>query len=398
MTASDTLDDDALFSIIEDDDAPGQAAAPAAKCWRVLIVDDDPEVHAATRFALGQCDIVGRTLQLLSAYSAAEGKEVLDENPDVAVVLLDVVMEEHDAGLKFVEWMRGQGYEKQRIILRTGQPGYAPELEIIRNYDINDYRTKSELTQTRLITAMTAAIRTFEQFWVIEAQRSEMENFAYALAHDFKQTTRQIKVYSDMLARDAEEAGETPETQALAFLNGAARRLGSLVNVMSNYTLMNRPTPVEHVELEAVFADLRSASEQILKDTGGALSIQGSGACLCNPSLLTHVLLVLVANGLQHNESASPGVDISVAHDSGFCTITVRDNGVGIERKYLEEIFKPRMRLRASEELPGTGLGLTLSRSALEAQGASIWCESEPGKGSEFRVRLPTSAARPLAA
>jgi len=113
--------------------------------------------------------------------SAREGRSVLEQQPDVAVVLLDVVMEEHDAGLRFVEWMRARGYHKQRIILRTGQPGYAPELDIIRNFDINDYRTKDELTQTRLVTAMTAAVRTFDQFWKIETAQRQAANEAARL-------------------------------------------------------------------------------------------------------------------------------------------------------------------------------------------------------------------------
>lgn len=385
--------DDQILEIIED-------AAPAAKqspenAWRILIVDDDPEVHSATRFALGQSPIVGRSLEFISAYSAADGKTILEKQPDIAVILLDVVMEEHDSGLKFVEWMRGRGYAKQRIILRTGQPGYAPEIDVVRNYDINDYRAKGELTQTRLVTAMTAAIRTFEQFWLIEEQRATLEQFAYALAHDFRQTTRQIKVYSQKIAHHFDDDDDdSGAPQALCYLSGAARRLGALVEVMAQYTLLSQTPEIERVEIEHVLRDVREAIDPLLRETDGELKISASGACMANSAMIGHVLQILIANGLQHNDETFPRVEVDAVIEGDLCKIAVRDNGVGIEPEYLEEIFKPHLRLRGAGLLPGTGLGLTLSRRAVEALGGNIWCESHLGGGSTFIVSLPAAKPR----
>lgn len=158
-----------------EDDEPAHAA-PAERPWKVLIVDDDAEVHQATLFALRGVTISDRKLELLNAYSSAEARGVLEANPDVAVILLDVVMESHDAGLTLVQVIREElGRRDTRIILRTGQPGYAPELSVIRDYDINDYRTKSELTHTRLITTLTAAIRSYEQICALDENRRGLE-------------------------------------------------------------------------------------------------------------------------------------------------------------------------------------------------------------------------------
>lgn len=155
------------------DDAATAAPAEARAAWRVLIVDDEQEVHAATLFALKDLIVAGRPLAFLHAYSAEEARRVMAGNTDVAVVLLDVVMETGDAGLQLVRVIRDElGRADTRIILRTGQPGYAPELEVIRDYDINDYKTKSELTRTRLITSLTTAIRSYEQIrLVLESER-----------------------------------------------------------------------------------------------------------------------------------------------------------------------------------------------------------------------------------
>lgn len=168
-----------LVSLV--DDSSAGTAACAQDAWRILIADDDEEVHHATVFALRGVKIDGRPVTLLHARSAQEAETVLRENPGVAVALLDVVMETSDAGLKLVEVIRKElGLRNLRIVLRTGQPGYAPELDVIRAYDINDYRTKSELTQTRLITTLTSAARAYEQLEQIQASKQGMDAVAHA--------------------------------------------------------------------------------------------------------------------------------------------------------------------------------------------------------------------------
>lgn len=148
----------------------------AGACWYLLIVDDDEDVHHATEFALSGLHVLGKPLEFLHAFSAAEAIEVLSRRRDVAVILLDVVMEREDAGLRAVEQIRNDlKLDAVRIVLRTGQPGNAPELDAITNYDINDYKTKTELTRSKLFTTVTAAIRSFDQIQRLEASRSGLE-------------------------------------------------------------------------------------------------------------------------------------------------------------------------------------------------------------------------------
>lgn len=169
--------EDEALEIVED-----QAAASAGeRRWRVLVVDDEPDIVQATLFALRDELIDGRGLQLLTASSAAEAELLLQNDAEIAVLLLDVVMESPDAGLRLVERVRAlPGRQALRIILRTGQAGYAPELEVIRRYDINDYKTKAELTQVRLVTAMTVAIRGYHQLRRIEAHQRGLEKVVLA--------------------------------------------------------------------------------------------------------------------------------------------------------------------------------------------------------------------------
>ncbi len=157
----DTDTDTDTLNFLEDE---SEASTAREMVWRVMVVDDEPDVHRATTFALSGIKILGRSLEFLHAYSAAEASAMLQSESDVAVVLLDVVMEREDAGLALVKTIRKDlGLTELRIILRTGQPGYAPEIETIHDYDINDYKTKSELTRTKLYASVTAALRTYEQ-------------------------------------------------------------------------------------------------------------------------------------------------------------------------------------------------------------------------------------------
>jgi diguanylate cyclase (GGDEF)-like protein len=155
--------------------------------WHILVTDDDEEVHRATEFALRKAEVDGRPLALIHAYSARQARDILARQRDIAVAMVDVVMETPDAGLQLVETIRKElGNTSVRIVLRTGQPGYAPELEVIRRYDINDYRTKGELTQNRLLTTLTAAIRAYAQIEAVQAANRGMETVARASHEIFK--------------------------------------------------------------------------------------------------------------------------------------------------------------------------------------------------------------------
>ena len=156
-------------------------AAATEPVWRILVVDDDQGVHEATEFALAGVRILGRRLQLLHAHSGAEALAVLRAEPDMAVILLDVVMESDDAGLKTVDAIRNEiKAVNTRIILRTGQPGHAPETDTITRYDINDYKTKGELTRNKLFTSLTAAIRSYDQLLRMESSRRGLEKIISA--------------------------------------------------------------------------------------------------------------------------------------------------------------------------------------------------------------------------
>jgi response regulator RpfG family c-di-GMP phosphodiesterase len=170
------IDNDLVFA----SDEPAQSKA-SAECWKVLIVDDEPEVHEVTKLALRHFSFENKGLTFLHAYTCDEAKKLITNNPDTAVILLDVVMETDDAGLEVARYIRENIRNQMvRIILRTGQPGAAPEKDVIVNWEINEYKTKTELTSQKLFTTFIATLRNYRDLRMIEGHRRGLEKIVDA--------------------------------------------------------------------------------------------------------------------------------------------------------------------------------------------------------------------------
>ena len=151
--------------------------------WKIMMVDDDTQVHQVTKLALRRFRFQGRRLSFLSAYSGQAAIELLQTHPDISIILLDIVMETSDAGLRVIEQVRNvMGNRSIQIVVRTGQPGEAPEEFVVLNYAINDYKTKIELTQQKLFTTLVTGLRAHQairelegQLYNCEERRQELE-------------------------------------------------------------------------------------------------------------------------------------------------------------------------------------------------------------------------------
>ncbi|MEO5339494.1 MAG: EAL domain-containing protein [Magnetococcus sp. MYC-9] len=158
--------------------------------WVVMVVDDDEDVHRLTRLVLRDLRFEQRALSLLHAYSGAEAYALMAEHPETAVLLLDVVMESDHAGLQLVREIREKlQNHRVRIILRTGQAGQAPEVKVIAEYDINDYREKTDLTSQKLISAVTVALRGFRDLLTIQR-----------LSYQKRETEERLKMATSVFA------------------------------------------------------------------------------------------------------------------------------------------------------------------------------------------------------
>jgi diguanylate cyclase (GGDEF)-like protein len=192
------LHDDLLF--LDDQETPSDLPKDEGR-WKILVVDDERQVHEVTRLALKNFKFEDKPLEIISAYSGQEAQVILTQHPDTAVLLLDVVMETKYAGLDLVKHIRESLNNLfVRIILRTGQPGEAPEISIIKDYDINDYKTKTELTQQKLFSSLVTAIRAYRDIVTVEDARQEisvlnerLQNFNQALEEKVSLRTQELE-------------------------------------------------------------------------------------------------------------------------------------------------------------------------------------------------------------
>ncbi len=177
--------------------------------WKLLLVDDEKVVHSVTRLALEGFELAGRGLQLISAYSAEEAREQLAQHDNIALILLDVVMETDHAGLDLVHYIRRELNNKfVRIVLRTGQPGQAPELEVITQYDINDYKEKTELTRQKLFSTVYTSLCSYRDLMALENNRLGLLKVIEASANIFER--RNLAAFAE---------GVLQQLTALLYLN-----------------------------------------------------------------------------------------------------------------------------------------------------------------------------------
>ena len=178
-------DDDFLF---QDEEESQETTAPSREApWKILIVDDEKDVHEVTRMALSGFIFKNRELTYLHAYSAEEGKALIRNHSDIALAIVDVVMETEASGLELIHFIRNTLKNSLvRLILRTGQPGHAPEREVIQEYDINDYKEKTELTTQKLFSSVYTGLRSYHHLLALDASRHGLSRVIGASAEIFK--------------------------------------------------------------------------------------------------------------------------------------------------------------------------------------------------------------------
>lgn len=184
-----TDNDEILF---KDEIAPATVSGEHGDGWKILIVDDEADVHSVTVYMLTGQKYRGRGFDFLHAYSGEEAKIVLAQHPDVAVILLDVVMETDDSGLRLVRYIREEVCNQEvRIILRTGQPGKAPAAQVILDYDIDDYKEKTELTLEKMLVTLISALRSYNFITTIENNRKGLRRIIEASSDIFERQSLQ---------------------------------------------------------------------------------------------------------------------------------------------------------------------------------------------------------------
>lgn len=383
--------------------------------WQVLIVDDDMSVHQSTKFALDEFEFENRGLELTSAYSIKEAQEMLRKNRNTAVILLDVVMETETAGLDYVRWVRHElANNRVRIVLRTGQPGYAPELDVVRNFDINDYREKSQMTVTKLTATLYTALRSFRDIIQLEDQSERLQgalamaesanraktNFLAHVSHEFRTPLNGIIGLSEMIAMEALGPVGTKKYSEYAWdIVTSGRHLQEMVDRVLRFSESggSRPIVYEAFDLRELISNLSGIGDTEALSTSGKR--RGESEADERPGMMLHadreavqsMVSNLISNAVSHNPAGCK-VRVTARPDSdGGLVLSVIDDGIGISQNLLDQLDDtlavpddPYVAGRG-----GLGLGLVITKSLIEAHGGSLKIDSTDGIGTRAQLIFP---------
>jgi signal transduction histidine kinase len=436
---SGTPNDDTDQLIFADEALPAALIDPSSAevlppAWKVMLVDDEPAVHQATKIALKFFSFENRPLSFVDAYSAAEARQLIKSHPDTALMLLDVIMETQDAGLQVAKYIREELENSTvRIVLRTGQPGQVPEESVVINYDINDYKTKLELTQQKLFTTLVSGLRAYRDLTALKESEAALQSFSQNLetlvqlrtqaleseVQEREKAEEALKIYIHALTHDLRNpvtgmtnvlqsliqhrlAGVEPPSakiplSVLERMNaGCDRQLKMINTLIETHGIEIWGVPLTHEPfalpelIQAVIDDWQIGFEKkrvtVIQQIEADLPwVNGDRA------QLWRVFENLFGNALKYNP---PGITITVSAQpaDNFLRCTLHDTGIGIATDQQETIFELYSRGSAASPTQGLGLGLYICRRIVEAHGGKIGIISQLNQGSQFWFDLPIAA------
>jgi signal transduction histidine kinase len=417
------MDDDDFLETFPDEPETGTPAPP----WRVLVVDDDEEVHIATRFHLKQFRFRERALELVSAHSGAAARRILAEQPDFAVALLDVVMETQNSGLELVRHIREElGNRVIRLILRTGQTGQVPEQSVVVDYEIDDFKSKVDLSAGKLGTTIVSSLRAYEHIVALQGMNAELElrvgertaelevaklaaeaanraksAFLANMSHEIRTPLNAILGYAQLLARDPRLPPALKDSVAPIEKGGI--HLLALINNILDLSKIE----ANIMQIEAQDFDLPDLLNEVAAMVALRCAQKGvQWRCEALPSgvrrvsgdagKLRQVLINLLGNAVKFTDRGAVRLSVLAEGEGGY-RFEVRDTGMGIPMDEHEAIFLPFRQTEAGSKRGGTGLGLAISARQVELMGGCLEVDSEPGGGSRFHFGVPLPAAAEVA-
>lgn len=235
--------------------------------------------------------------------------------------------------------------------------------------------------------ALAQAKREVEQSWeAVKLANDELQQFVYAASHDLQQPLRSIGTYAQLLQR--EYSGDKQATEFTSFIVDGTNQMNQLVRDLLTYSRTGTSIRRTNIRLNAPLQWALLKLAEPIRETSAKVEAGDLPEVQADEMQIAQVFDCLIGNAIKYRGSRTPEIAISAEEDSKGFTISVKDNGEGIEPRFHEQVFVPFKRLHG-KEIPGSGLGLAISRKIVRAHGGTIWVESDGGNGSTVKFTLP---------
>ena len=392
--------------------------------WKILIVDDEEDIHHVTRIALKGFTFRGKPVVFYDAYSAAEAEKILKKHPDIALILLDVVMETTNAGLDLVKIIRDKlGNKVTQIIIRTGQPGQAPERDVIVSYEINDYKTKTELTSLKLFTVALASLRAYEAVQQIgrlneefkleinrhirkekilehakeKAEKSEQQKsiFLHQMSEKVQGPLNLILDSSDTIRKEVKDQVNDNIRQLFDDMSYSGKeiiRAVQMIKDLSEIQADNYEVNREKISVSDAIRDILADEKYAIHKSGIDLVVENKASLdiiLIDEYAFGQILSNVIDNAVKNTKEGLIEIKVSQDNDK-FLKISVSDTGRGMSQSFQKEMFFPFKReLSNDANGHGLGLGLTLTKEFCKLMNVNIHITSKPGKGTRVYLSIP---------
>ncbi len=396
--------------------------------WKILIVDDEQDVHIMTELGLKNFKFAQRTLFIFHAMSAYEAKNILQNEADIAVALVDIIMESDDAGLQLINYIRNELKNNLiRIVIRTGQPGQHHERDVVEQYDIYDYKHKSLLNADNLYLTMRMALKNYRDLYSLHEAKQGLERKIYErtlqleqqnqsllklnqekneflsiAAHDLKNPLQAIQGSAEiieLIIKNEDFSGREEVLDFAQMINLNAERMFDLITNLLN---------VDAIELGKLKIDLQQVDillelKNIIKSYARKAEIkcisihfkpEQSTCFICTDvQMLRQILDNLISNAIKYS-LLGKNVFIYFCAQQQTVKIEIQDEGYGLSEADQSKLFNKFVRLGAKPTggEHSTGLGLFIVKKLVTALNGEIYCKSKLGEGATFVLILPMNS------
>lgn len=290
--------------------------------------------------------------------------------------------------------------QRMRSHLQIQNDQLSQEIHIRQQTENQLKRSQQELNdlnqelEQRVAERTTELIQAKKELETINTEllysNQELEKFAYIVSHDLQTPLRSVNMFTQLLAQEYKGQLDHQAAEYISYITDGTARMQNLIKDLLTYSRAGKneqtwiPVNLEET-LKQIIIDLQA---NIIAHNA-EIVVKKLPTVIANPVEMSQLLQNLITNGLKFHGEANPKIEIDTISQSKQWVISVKDNGVGIEKQYSHKIFQIFQRLHPENKYPGTGIGLTICQKIIERYGGNIWVESVVGKGSTFSFTLP---------